>query len=788
MAAGIISDQNQDDEDQDDGDDEDDEDDEDQDDDDFFECMGLDAPKSQQDQQGTQRTKDAPTAVPPNGVQYYTDESDSEDEWYDADEERDDPMNNPTTFDSLVGEFPLHKPRQPRWQRRQEHLRKRNEKWDPRVTLPRDDAAYDGLMAVMETIIFLAVNEMPWSKTRASDIFTPRSVPEALKSEWGEEWHKAMEYEKKKHRENDVFEDLIFSEAVRKYGKRRVHTCKYVFKVKPNDKGFTKKFRARYCVQGHRMVQGWDYFASYAAVPRPGSWKIVLAIAAQLKLCVKLIDVESAFLNSDLEPKEYVFVRHPEGVRFSKTVPMDDPRRARKRPPPQPYPDEVISVAKKALNGSPASPRAWAKRLHKFFQNNKNFSFTRSWHDPCCYVGQQKDKEGNTNPFSCLILFWVDDILCVTYTKEEMDLLIQSFEGELPITVSDLDQYLGMQCTHDQEAGVITVNNNELILKTAVLLGLDPEHSNGVNLPFEAGVRLSKDDCPQTSADKADQAKWVSDYRTGVGVLLWIATMTRHDCAYSASQLSRFVSNPGKAHFKRLKQTFRYLLKTPEVQLEFRCAADGDLVHGAPAINPLVLRAASDATWGTEEDGAFYCGWVLSMCGTPVIARSKKWKSAAISSTESEIIAMSECCRDIRNVRGFLAEIGFAQKEPTTLWADNSSAIINGEEPTRTSDKTKHIRIRDFFCRECVANKEVVLEKANGNFLSADALTKALAGTKFKLFRPILQGSSSAKEQTANPIHVQCVTRRETLQWNSPPCYCHRNGNAKQARRACDHS
>lgn len=86
-----------------------------------------------------------------------------------------------------------------------------------------------------------------------------------------------------------------------------------------------------------------------------------------------------------------------------------------------------------------------------------------------------------------------------------MDLLIQSFEGELPITVSDLDQYLGMQCTHDQEAGVITVNNNELILKTAVLLGLDPEHSNGVNLPFEAGVRLSKDDCPQTSADKADQ-------------------------------------------------------------------------------------------------------------------------------------------------------------------------------------------------------------------------------------------------------------------------------------------
>ena len=256
--------------------------------------------------------------------------------------------------------------------------------------------------------------------------------------------------------------------------------------------------------------------------------------------------------------------------------------------------------------------------------------------------------------------------------------------------------------------------------------------------------------------------------------------MTRHDCACSASQLSRFVSNPGKAHFKRLKQTFRYLLKTKDIQLEFKSSNNGNLVHGAPPTDPLTLIAASDATWGTEEDGAFYCGWLLQFGGTPIIARSKKWKSAAISSTESEIIAMSECCRDIRNVRGFLEELGFKQNQPTTLWADNSSAIINGEEPTRTSDKTKHIRIRDFFCRECVANEEVILKKANGNFLSADALTKALAGTKFTSFRPMLQGTSTAADQEANKIHVQCIVHRHNLQWNSPPCYCHISGKSKQ--------
>ena len=708
-------------------------------------------------------------------------ESDSDDEdWYDARDHSDDEENisPPMTFDSAVGAIPLPKPREPRWKRRQRYLKQRNKKWDPREGLPRNDAAYDGLMAVLETIIYLATGTTPWQKIKAHDMFIPRSVPEALRSQWGEQWHKAMEYEQKKHRENDVFEDLLFKEAVQKYGKRRVHHCKYVYKVKPDKLGFSTRFRARFCVQGHRMLQGWDYYASFAAVPRPGSWKILLAIAAELKLCVKLIDVESAFLNSDLEEKEYVFIRMPEGVRFSTAVPPDDPRRKRK-PPTEPYEDEIISVAKKALNGSPASPRAWAKRLHNFFMNNTSFTFTRSWHDPCCYIGKLKAST-STNPFSCLVLFWVDDILCVTYTKEEMDLLIRSFEGELPITVSNLDQYLGMQCEHDQATGAIKVNNNELIDKTAKLLGLDPEHSNGVNLPFEAGIRLSKDDCPTTPAEKADQAKWASDYRTGVGVLLWIATMTRHDCAYSASQLSRFVSNPGKAHFKRLKQTFRYLLKTKHIQLEFKSSNNGNLVHGAPPTEPLTLIAASDATWGTEEDGAFYCGWLLQFGGTPIIARSKKWKSAAISSTESEIIAMSECCRDIRNVRGFLEELGFKQNQPTTLWADNSSAIINGEEPTRTSDKTKHIRIRDFFCRECVANEEVILQKANGNFLSADALTKALAGTKFTLFRPILQGTSTAADQEANKVHVQCIVHKHNLQWNSPPCYCHISGKSKQ--------
>ena len=38
----------------------------------------------------------------------------------------------------------------------------------------------------------------------------------------------------------------------------------------------------------------------------------------------------------------------------------------------------------------------------------------------------------------------------------------------------------------------------------------------------------------------------------------------------------------------------------------------------------------------------------------------------------------------------------------------------------RTSDKTKHIRIRDSFVRECVALGECTPTKADTNYLSAN--------------------------------------------------------------------
>jgi hypothetical protein len=55
-----------------------------------------------------------------------------------------------------------------------------------------------------------------------------------------------------------------------------------------------------------------------------------------------------------------------------------------------------------------------------------------------------------------------------------------------------------------------------------------------------------------------------------VGSHLYLASWTRPDFAFAVSELSRFVSNPGKPHLEAAKRVLRYLKKTMNLGLVFR--------------------------------------------------------------------------------------------------------------------------------------------------------------------------------------------------------------------------
>nr|GEZ85859.1 hypothetical protein [Tanacetum cinerariifolium] len=105
---------------------------------------------------------------------------------------------------------------------------------------------------------------------------------------------------------------------------------------------------------------------------------------------------------------------------------------------------------------------------------------------------------------------------------------------------------------------------------------------------------------------------------------------------------------------------------------------------------------------------------------------SKQQKSAAISNTEVEYIALSGCCAQILWMRSQLSDYGLGFNK-ILIYCDNKSAIAlccNNVQHFRS----KHINIRYHFIKEQVENGVIELYFVNKEYQLADLFTKDLGG------------------------------------------------------------
>nr|GEZ76002.1 retrovirus-related Pol polyprotein from transposon TNT 1-94 [Tanacetum cinerariifolium] len=128
---------------------------------------------------------------------------------------------------------------------------------------------------------------------------------------------------------------------------------------------------------------------------------------------------------------------------------------------------------------------------------------------------------------------------------------------------------------------------------------------------------------------------------------------------------------------------------------------------------------------------------------------SKRKKSAAISSTEAEYIALSGCCAQILWMRLQLSDYGLAfNKIP--MYCDNKSAIVLCCNNVQHS-WSKHIDIRYHFIKEQVENRVIELYLVNTEYQLADLFTKAL-GRDIIEFLSIKLGMRSFTPETLKKL------------------------------------
>ena len=463
----------------------------------------------------------------------------------------------------------------------------------------------------------------------------------------------------------------------------------------------------------------------YSSVVKHSSWMVLLAILVPLGCEVGLVDVKTAFLQTDApetSSEKRTFLRLPSvftkyyspGVDFKMFL-------------------EVL----KSVYGLSDAPKNWKITLVKYFGE---LGFKPCAYDDCILL--------RTNPFGVVVVY-VDDLLLFCFGRNLLDALIGNIRARFKTTepkflrdASRLDplSFIAHEIYVERKDGERQlVVSMETYLRTALrslcekkVIGspedLAPLHSLKKEM-FEAGTlqqgeRLSPEE--------------LTLLRTGIGCLAYAAQAIRWDILVPLSQLASGQSQAGtRAHLEGLRALISYVNSTigrsvqwplPEKPLcdfpkpfviKVECEFDSNLPM-EKSRQGLVFRVTA------IQSGEFLCCFGLT----------STQKTISLSSCESELKAASWASKQLIGEINLLSEVFKDAIFHKHLVGDNESTnlISNNQCSIR---RVRHLVLADLFVKEITASGFVKVRSRRTAEMAADFLTKVLPETKLRTLLPL---------------------------------------------------
>lgn len=210
----------------------------------------------------------------------------------------------------------------------------------------------------------------------------------------------------------------------------------------------------------------------------------------------------------------------------------------------------------------------------------------------------------------------------------------------------------------DKQRGILQLSQAEYI--NCILQRFNMGNAKPVSTPLASDFRLSKDQSPQTEEEIEFMDK--ISYASAIGSLMYAMVCTRPDIGYAVGVVSRFMANPGKAHWEAVKWILRYLQGTKKKCLYF---GKGEIK----------VQGYIDADFAGEVDHRRSTTGYIFIVGTGAVSWiSRIQKIVALSTTEAEYVAVTEASNELIWLQGLLTELGFMQ-EKSVLYSDSQSAI-----------------------------------------------------------------------------------------------------------------
>ncbi|GJP33789.1 hypothetical protein CLOM_g18299 [Closterium sp. NIES-68] len=518
----------------------------------------------------------------------------------------------------------------------------------------------------------------------------PPSMDHALAGPQRGKWLVSRDAEYNSQMENHTW-DLVYLPN----GKKAIQ-CKWLAKIKTDEKGEPSVYKSRLVAKGFQQKEKEDYKEVFAPTAKSPTLRVLLAVAAVRKWKVKQMDIVTAFLYGIVE--EEVYMVQPPG-----------------------YEDGTGRVCKlnKAIYGLKQAPRCWYNRLASALEG---IGFRASACDESLFLMGEGES-------LVLLLVYVDDILLFSSSDKEIDGVQRKLTEQFKCkSLGQARYYLGMHIERDTERGWLKLHQGQYINTLAEKYSLQEEREVVTPLPSEFKLIKAAEG---EGVESEDQRQ----FQSMVGSLLYAAVHTRPDISFAVGQLARVVQNPTEEQCGAAERVVRYLKSYPTVGVQYLASAQLSQ-KGIEVVKEkgeqlgegkVFLSCFADATWASEhEDSSSVGGYICMVGGGPVSWRSKKQSETALSSVESEYMAMFHAAKEIIWLRRLLKEIGHEQTCATPLFSDSKGAIAMARNAV-LHGLNKHMRIKWHWLR-----KEVKLGTLDPIYVKtqqqpADFLTKRLA-------------------------------------------------------------
>lgn len=329
------------------------------------------------------------------------------------------------------------------------------------------------------------------------------------------------------------------------------------------------------------------------------------------------------------------------------------------------------------------------------------------------------------NKFINLLLV-VDDMAFESNDREQLEWFKTKLSDTFKVKLlGTLEMFIGWELIHSRHG--IYLGQEKFVRRLLVENNMTHVKPADTPLPVKCNLTAATTKDEMLSPDNHHR------YRSLIGGLSYLAICTRPDISFAVSILSRQLHAPSKRHLVLAKRVVRYVSGT----------VDKKIFYPRSNVNSEPLMAYTDADWaGCNDTRRSTTGILIKINSAPVYWTSKRQSLVMLSSAEAEYVSLSQCAKQIVNLRRLFSE--FQQNQPikmepnipTTEIITDSTAVISLVTKPSVSERNKHIDLKAHHIKELNANKIIYMTHTSTFKMPADILTKPVARFVLENFLP----------------------------------------------------